>query len=400
MAGDFTGDGHLDLAVSDQQGSVDVLLGNGDGTFQPAFYYVGGFNAYGLVEGDFTGDGHLDLAVATGTRTPSRSCWATATGRSNPPSATRSGTIPTRSWRATSMAVASSTWPSRTRTTIPRRSYWVTVMGRSDRPSSPVGITYPGENGPAAIAAGDFNGDGRLDLAVANYNTSTVSILIGNGDGTFRAPVDYSLGTYTAPEAIAIGDFNGDGRLDLAVADTGTGTVSILLGNGDGTFQPAVSYSTEAPITRQIPASITSPDAIVVGDFNGDGKLGLAVADLGSNETISYPDGTYQSINVQGGVSVLLGNGDGTFQPALYDAIEPADILVAGDFNGDGKLDLAIGNQMDDSFVLLIAKVTGRFNLPVTSAGRKRAWPGGQHFGCDGGRGLRRKRPARSGRPG
>ncbi len=140
-------------------------------------------------------------------------------GRSNPPSITRSGAIPARSWRGTSpasgkldLAVANA------------NDNTVSILiGNGDgtfRPAveRPVGLNYPGENGPDAMVAGDFNGDGRLDLAIANYNSGTVSILLGNGDGTFRPPVDYSTGLDTTPDAIAVGDFNGDGRLDLAVA--------------------------------------------------------------------------------------------------------------------------------------------------------------------------------------
>ncbi len=180
-----------------------------------------------------------------------------------------------------------------------------------------VGISYPGENGPVAVAAGDFTGDGRLDLAVVNYNTGTVSILLGNGDGTFQPPVDYAVErprtTTQIPRRSRWGTSTTTAGSTWPSSMRQNSTVSILLGNGDGTFQPAVHYSTGA---------YTSPDAIVVGDFNGDGKLDLAVADEGSQETIGYPNGSYQDINVKGGVSVLLGNGDGTFQPAIYDPVE------------------------------------------------------------------------------
>src|ERR1039457_5744228 len=152
--------------------------------------------------------------------------------------------------------------------------------------------------------------DGKLDLAAANG--VGVSVLLGNGDGAFQPAVTYAAGTYT--ESIAVGDFNGDGKLDLVVTNnlSSGGTVSVLLGNGDGTFQAPRTYGVGA-----------SPYGAAVGDFNGDGKLDLAVTNYGSS----------------GSVSVLLGNGDGTFLPALNSAAG-TDLLsvAAGDFSGDGIL--------------------------------------------------------------
>ena len=132
---------------------------------------------------------------------------------------------------------------------------------------------------PVALVAGDFNGDGRLDLATANSGDNTVSVLIGRPDGTFQTHVDYKVGT--SPSAIATGHFNGDGKPDLAVANSGDSTVSILLGNGDGAFQVAGHYETAS-----------APISIALGNFNGDGKTDMAVANSGSNS-----------------VSVLIGNG-------------------------------------------------------------------------------------------
>ena len=120
------------------------------------------------------------------------------------------------------------------------------------------------------MAIGDFNGDGFLDLAVANRTDNTVSILIGNGDGTFQAQVTYPTGA--VPTSAIVGDFNGDGVLDLAVTDTDDNTVSILIGNGDGSFQAEVAYATG-----------NDPESVVVGDFNGDGALDLAVANYGGS---------------------------------------------------------------------------------------------------------------------
>jgi VCBS repeat-containing protein len=170
---------------------------------------------------------------------------------------------------------------------------------------------------PMSAAAGDLNGDGKPDLVVSNFGVPfpSVSVLLGNGDGTFQNDVTYLAGTH--PNSVAIGDFSGDGKPDLAVADnTTTGAVSVLLGNGDGTFQPHASY-----------AAGDSPRSVAIGDFNGDGTPDLAVANAGLTSTM---------------VSVLLGNGNGTFQPqTTYAAgVQPFSIAT-GDLDGDGKLDLA-----------------------------------------------------------
>ncbi len=140
------------------------------------------------------------------------------------------------------------------------------------------------------MVAGDFTGDGKLDLAVATGTANTVSILLGNGDGTFQSAVHYPVGNN--PDAIVAGDFTGGGKLDLAVANAYDNTVSVLVGNGDGTFRPAVEH----PVGLNYPGE-NGPDAIVAGDFTGDGRLDLAIA--------NYNTGT---------VSILLGNGDGTFR--------------------------------------------------------------------------------------
>ncbi|MGP0064186.1 MAG: beta strand repeat-containing protein, partial [Isosphaeraceae bacterium] len=181
-------------------------------------------------------------------------------------------------------------------------------------PSATAFQAVPVGNSPDAVVAGDFAGNGKLDLAVANEDSNTVSILIGNGDGTFQSAVNYPAGN--DPVAIVAGDFNGGGKVDLAVVNGGPyGTVSILLGNGDGTFQAPASYTVG-----------DGPDAIAAGDFSGDGNLDLAVANSNSNN-----------------ISILMNNGDGTFRPAVdypvgYDPTE----IVAGDFTGDGRLDLAV----------------------------------------------------------
>jgi subtilase family serine protease len=168
---------------------------------------------------------------------------------------------------------------------------------------------------PYSVAVGDFNGDGMPDLAVANNWSDTVTILLGNGDGTFTAQ-SVSPATGSGPIAVVVGDFNGDGKADLAVANAASDTVTILLGNGDGTF----TAQTVSPPTG------SEPYSVAVGDFNGDGIPDLAVAN-NSGKT----------------VTILLGNGDGTFNlaPSLSTA-GYAEFVAVGDFNGDGIPDLAV----------------------------------------------------------
>ena len=196
-------------------------------------------------------------------------------------------------------------------------------------PTSSVSLSrsdYATGSTPDSVATADFNGDGKLDLSVVNFGDNTVSILLGNGDGTFQAQVDYA--TATDPSWVAVGDFNKDGKMDLAVAngtDSSGNMVSVLLGNGDGTFQARVDYQAGR---GSFPAN-----SVALGDFNRDGNLDVAVGNYG-------PD------FLTGSVSILLGNGDGTFQAHMdyLAGINPVGVLV-GDFNRDNNLDLAVLNN-------------------------------------------------------
>jgi len=203
--------------------------------------------------------------------------------------------------------------------------------------------------GPTALVAAEFNSDGKTDLAVTNQTDNTVSILLGNGDGTFAAPTTLALpgpnspirrGPGAAPAAIAAGVFTTSGNVDLAVVDSGTNSVAIFLGNGDGTFAAPFEIST----------GIT-PVAIATGDFNADGILDLAVVNQG-NDT----------------VSIFLGNGDGTFKPGVTYATgkKPAGIAV-GDFNSDSFLDLVVTNETDGTVSLLLGNGDGTFQTQTTT---------------------------------
>ena len=211
-------------------------------------------------------------------------------------------------------------------------------------------VKYVVGNHPLSMAVGDFNDDGKPDLAVANRSSGDVSILLGNGDGTFQRATNYGVGA--APGFVATGDFNGDHRLDLAVADGGGNSiVSILLGNGDGTFQQSVSYHTGA-----------EADHVECADFNGDNKLDLLVS------------------AATGEVGILLGNGDGSFQSSIVTLTSGTTPFMAiGDFNGDRRLDVVTatgarnGESDSGNLIILLGNGDGTFQAH-TSEGLN-FWP-------------------------
>jgi hypothetical protein len=210
-------------------------------------------------------------------------------------------------------------------------------LGNGDG-SFQAGVTYATGTGPFAIATADFNGDGKLDLVVGNFSGANVSVLLGNGNGTFQTAVNYAVGT--TPKGIAIADFNLDGILDLAVTNFGSNTISILLGTGSGTFG-----------TQTTIASAANPYRIVTADFNLDGK----------------PDLAWTNSATSGTVSVALGNGNGTFQtPVTFTVGNDPVGVAAADVNGDGKPDLIVGNYNSNTVSVLLGNGAGSFATQVT----------------------------------
>ncbi len=313
VTADFNRDGIADLAIISSDNSsyggpftVAVFLGNGDGTFragptiQPSGMQVYPF----MISGDFNGDGKPDLAILT---------WDLAS-----------------------------------------TSYITILLGNGDGSFSAkptvVAISQSSGGGdgiPGTMATADFNGDGKLDLAVVGDYISAggVGILLGNGDGTFT-PGGPILDPSAGFALIATGDFNGDGIPDLVVPNYFEfgGSPTIFLGKGDGTF------------SGPMPVSFTLdyfPTSVVVGDFNGDGILDLAFSDLN-------------------GVEIALGNGDGTFNETPASPIQVPDELYslqAGDFNHDGKLDLAGWDTYSGQIVLLLGAGDGTFAVTETTPG-------------------------------
>ncbi len=303
-------------------------------------------------------------------------------------------------------------------------------------------VTYDsGGFGAQSVAVGDLNGDGNQDAVVVNGYSSFVSVMLGNGDGTFQPGVLYWTGGLTggvgdpAEPGIAIMDLNGDGKPDLlvsnpcgyyncAISPTEEGTVGVLLGNGDGTFQPAVTYGTGG----------VGAAGIAVADVNGDGKPDLLVINpcgpgwcpynyptegtvgvlLGNGDgtfqpAVTYPSGGIGSVWAAGiavadligngkpdvvvanncfycggSVTVLLGNGDGTFQPAVsYDSGGQPNAVAVADVNGDGKPDLVVANT--GNVAVLLGNGDGTFQPAVTyGAGGSGLWVGVADVNGDG----------------
>jgi hypothetical protein len=200
---------------------------------------------------------------------------------------------------------------------------------------------YAAGTGPQDVVSADFNSDGRLDLAVANPGSDSVNVMLGNANGTFQAA--QTSATSVSPRSVAVGDFDGDGKLDLATANAYD--VSVLKGNGNGTFA--------APTNINIGSS---PSSVAVGDFNDDGTLDLAVT---SNTLTSY---YYYYSTYESSATVLLGNGDGSFAEPNVTPLDygyHTDATVA-DFNGDGIDDVATANS-DYGYVDILLGDTGGF---------------------------------------
>ncbi|HEY3972358.1 MAG TPA: Ig-like domain repeat protein [Candidatus Sulfotelmatobacter sp.] len=319
---DLTGDGTLDVVVTNQfDGTVGVLLGNGDGTLRNVVVYSVGGGASSITIADVNGDHKPDLIVVGDEE-------------------------------AITVAV---------------------LLANGDGTFQPA-VTYSsggyGYAEPSQILVADVNLDGKPDLVLTNQcadsacMNGSVSVLLGNGNGTFQPAVSYSSGGYLA-SGLALADFNGDGIPDLAVTNcgsigatncapetgtTGNGTIGVLLGKGDGTFQAAVDYSSGAQeffFTR-----------IAVADVNGDGKPDLLVANEGGDNG-----------NGEGSAGVLLGNGDGTFQPVVtYDSGgDWANSILVADLNEDGVADLVL-TDFSGTIGVLLGKGDGTFQA-VTSYG-------------------------------
>jgi hypothetical protein len=332
VAGDFNGDGILDLAAADSPNNeVLIFIGNGNGTFRTPYTYATGGSPSNLVVSDFNNDGKPDLATVNSSGSSVSILLGNGNGyfQSHVDFAVGAGPL-------SLVAVDLNKDGNWDLAVVNATSATLSVLlGNGDGTFHPQ-VTYNTSAGPSSVAAGDFNQDGNVDLVVTNFNNfsgNTVSIFLGKGDGSFQTPSNAAVAQ--GPLSVVAADFNRDGILDLAVAagcgDGSScgrpGSVSILIGNGNGTFQPKVDYNAGS-----------FPYTLVAGDFRSSGALDLAITDLDS-----------------GSLTFLWGQGNGTFPASSLFSTNGRPVgLITGDFNGDGKLDLAVGGDSPAGVTLML----------------------------------------------
>ena len=309
LIGDLNADGIPDLVTSNYSGtSISVLLGNGDGTFQPhADYAVGSF-PFGMAMGDLNADGIPDLAIASNNSSTVQILLGNGDGTLQ--AAQVLATFGTSQYVA--MADLNGDGILDLVTCSGGGSSLSVLLGNGDATFHPPQSFGTGSF-TDGLAVADFNNDGIPDVAVSNNDGNTLSIFLGNGDGSFAAQNDIIVDS--SPTTIAAADLNRDGNLDLVVGNIGGQAVSVLLGNGDGTFQTKVDYP-----------SFSTPWGVSAVDVDGDGIPDLVVAGPSAHA-----------------LEIFTGNGDGTFQAPFTLSTGVANYVAAvGDLNGDGDLDLAV----------------------------------------------------------
>jgi hypothetical protein len=340
---DFNNDGNPDLAITNLfDDTVTILLGSSNGTFTTAATVAVGTEPVAIATGLFTSSSNIDLAVVNlGSNTVSI-LIGNGDGTFQPQTTFATGAVP----RSVTVGNFSNNGISDLAVVNSGANTLTILMGNGSGSFTPTATSPSTDNLPYWVTAGDFNNDGIPDLAVTNEGSDsgqvvagTVSVFLGNGDGTFQARLDNTVGII--PTFVWAADFNGNGNLDLAVVNSDSNTVSVLLGNGNGTFQTQAQFGVgDFPIT------------LAAADFNGDGKADLAVAN-----------------SVSDAITVLLGDGDGTFVERTTTGVGTApDGVATGLFNADSFLDVAVANAGASTISVLLGTGNGNFTVGSTPA--------------------------------
>ena len=384
ITADLRHNGRLDLiVVNNETLDISVLLGNGDGTFQPATNYVLNYSADTAVAADFDGDGNIDIIA--GDLYAQDIEFLKGNGNGTLQDSIDYATPGTEGIGFIADGDLNHDGILDLVTTGYQGSSVDVWMGNGDGGYQPP-VNYQVGSGPQGLLPADVNNDGNLDIIAADSGDSAshaIAILLGNSDGTFQ-PVQYVAGNQGVYDVIA-GDFNGDGKLDLAAVTPNTNTLSLYYGKGDGTFQNPVNYSTDL-----------NPNYVVAADFNGDGKPDLLVTAHGGDGgyidvELNQGDGALQippsarlsefspysavpaDLRNNGINDVLyadpnnsfgyfLGNGNGTFQTGQGMAVHEGPVFVSvGDFDGDGILDVALCGYASSDITILKGNGAGGF---------------------------------------
>lgn len=334
-ATDLNGDGNRDLAVTNYEaGNVSVLLGKGGGDFNAPGIIPVFFNpAHSLAVGDFNGDSHQDLAAGANGRTSI--LLSNGAGAFNRIADVGFGTgafvstLDLDGDGKLDLLIADGT----------SNNQLSSLLGLGDGTFAPRRFFSVGGEAPISIATGDFNSDGKPDAATSNFGSANLSIFLGDGSGGFAPPTRVPV--FSQTPFVASGDFNNDGKTDLVAIRNGHDTVALLLGNGDGTFTAASGSPFNAG---------SSPWALAVSDFNGDGDADLAITN-------------HSLVNMlQTAVTILLGNGSGSFSaPTKFSVGRRASSIAVADYNLDGKPDLVTADADSNALSILLGNGDGTF---------------------------------------